>query len=60
MTKTIKEKDYNKLITKFINEKILYGEKMGSLQSLQLVSKAIRESGLPKEKIYQILVEKKR
>lgn len=33
---------------------------MGSLQSLQLVSKAIRESGLPKEKIYQILVEKKR
>lgn len=34
MTKTIKEKDYNKLITKFINEKILYGEKMGSLQSL--------------------------
>lgn len=59
MTKTIKEKDYNKLITKFINEKILYGEKMGSLQSLQLISKAIRESGLPKEKIYQILVEKK-
>lgn len=59
MTKTTKEKDYNKLITKFINEKILYGEKMGSLQSLQLVSKAIRDSGLPKEKIYQILVEKK-
>lgn len=59
MTQMTKEKDYNKLITKFINEKILYGAKLNSLQSLQWVSLAIRDCGLPKDQIYKTIMEQK-